>query len=107
MVAEKNVTKKCAYMFNMYKDQLSRQTGSRNLTGPKNATHNIRGLYCFTSVLPSVQDIFFVAFFSVTVDGRNLILWVAFFGPVRFLLPVTMRPYTGLYNSYQLPLAFG
>ena len=26
---------KCAYMFNMYKDQLSRQTGSRNLTGPK------------------------------------------------------------------------
>ena len=33
-----------------------------------------RGVYCFTSVrlsvLPSVQDIF-VAFFSVTVDGRN------------------------------------
>jgi hypothetical protein len=27
--------KKCAYMFNVYKDQLSRQTGSRNLTGPK------------------------------------------------------------------------
>ena len=26
---------KCAYMFNMYKNQLSRQTGSRNLTGPK------------------------------------------------------------------------
>ena len=26
---------KCAYMFNVYKDQLSRQTGSRNLTGPK------------------------------------------------------------------------
>ena len=25
---------KCAYMFNVYKDQLSRQTGSRNLTGP-------------------------------------------------------------------------
>ena len=24
-----------AYMFNMYKNQLSRQTGSRNLTGPK------------------------------------------------------------------------
>ena len=32
-----------------------------------------RGVYCFTSVLPSVQDIFVVAFFSVTVDGRNLI----------------------------------
>ena len=26
---------KRAYMFNVYKDQLSRQTGSRNLTGPK------------------------------------------------------------------------
>jgi hypothetical protein len=26
---------KCAYMFNVYKYQLSRQTGSRNLTGPK------------------------------------------------------------------------
>jgi hypothetical protein len=26
---------KCAYMFNVYKNQLSRHTGSRNLTGPK------------------------------------------------------------------------
>ena len=26
---------KCAYMFNVYKNQLSRQTVSRNLTGPK------------------------------------------------------------------------
>jgi hypothetical protein len=26
---------KCAYMFNVYNDQLSRPTGSRNLTGPK------------------------------------------------------------------------
>ena len=36
---------KCAYMFNVYRNQLSRQTGSRNLTGPtvteKNATKNI------------------------------------------------------------------
>ena len=30
-----------------------------------------KGVYCFTSVRPS--KIFFVAFFSVTVDGRNLI----------------------------------
>jgi hypothetical protein len=30
-----------------------------------------RGVYCFTSVRPS--KIFFVAFFSVIVDGRNLI----------------------------------
>jgi hypothetical protein len=27
--------KTCAYMFNVYKNQLSRQTGSSNLTGPK------------------------------------------------------------------------
>jgi hypothetical protein len=26
---------KCAYMFNVYKNQLSRKTGSKNLTGPK------------------------------------------------------------------------
>ena len=26
---------KCAYMFNVYRNQLSRQTGSRNLTSPK------------------------------------------------------------------------
>jgi ribosome biogenesis protein Tsr3 len=26
---------KCAYMFNVYKNQLSQQTGSRNLTAPK------------------------------------------------------------------------
>ena len=26
---------KCAYMFNVYRNQLSRQIGSRNLTGPK------------------------------------------------------------------------
>jgi hypothetical protein len=26
---------KCTYMFNVYRNQLSRQTGSRNLTGPK------------------------------------------------------------------------
>jgi hypothetical protein len=29
---------KCAYMFNVYKNQLSRQTGSRNLTCPKTHT---------------------------------------------------------------------
>jgi hypothetical protein len=31
----KKSDKKCAYMFNVYKNQLSRQTGSRNLTGQK------------------------------------------------------------------------
>ena len=50
------------------------------------------GVYCFTSVRPS--KIFFVAFFSVTVDGRNLIfghkrhIVRSVFGPIRFLLPV-------------------
>ena len=28
-------TEKCAYMLNVYKNQLNRQTGSRNLTDPK------------------------------------------------------------------------
>jgi hypothetical protein len=32
---------KCAYMFNVYKIQLSRQTGSRNLTGPKTLLEHI------------------------------------------------------------------
>jgi hypothetical protein len=41
---------KCAYMFNVYKNQLSRQTGSRNLTCPKTL-----------STIPA------------TIDGRNLI----------------------------------
>jgi hypothetical protein len=38
IVAEKNVTKNVHIhkgMFNVYRNQLSRQTGSRNLTGPK------------------------------------------------------------------------
>jgi hypothetical protein len=36
IVAEKNVTKNVhTCMFNVYKNQLSRQTGSRNLTGQK------------------------------------------------------------------------
>ena len=51
-------------------------------------------MYCFTSVRPS--KIFFVAFFSETIDGRNLIfghklhigIVGSVFEPVRFLLPV-------------------
>ena len=45
------------------------------------ASRRGRGVYCFTSVRllvrPSVlppSNIFFVAFYSVTIDGRNLIL---------------------------------
>ena len=55
-----------------------------------------RGVYYFTSVRPS--KIFFVAFFSATIDDRNLIfghklhIGMSYcgkrFGPVRFLLPV-------------------
>ena len=32
---------KCAYMFNVDKNQLSRQTRSRNLMVPKNASHDM------------------------------------------------------------------
>ena len=32
---EEKCDEKCAYLFNVYKNQLSRQTGSRNLTGQK------------------------------------------------------------------------
>jgi hypothetical protein len=79
---------KWAYMFNVYKNQQSRQTGSRNLMGPKTLPKILifhificipplpeggRGILFY--VCPSFRPskIFFVAFFSVTVDGRNLI----------------------------------
>ena len=32
-------------MFNVYKNQQSRQTGSRNLMGPQNASHDMGYLY--------------------------------------------------------------
>ena len=34
-----------AYMFNVYKNQQSLRTGSRYLTDPKNASHNMAYLY--------------------------------------------------------------
>ena len=43
---------KCAYMFNVYKNQLSRQTGSRNLTGPK--THPQYGIPIW-SLWPNIR----------------------------------------------------
>jgi hypothetical protein len=86
---------KWAYMFNVYKNQQSRQTGSRNLMGPK-MLPTVLPLSVCPSSRPS--KIFFVTLFSVTVDGRNLIFGhkhhIGFhivgsvFGPVRFLLPV-------------------
>ena len=36
---------KWTYMLNVYKNQQSRQTGSRNLMGPKNASHDMGYLY--------------------------------------------------------------
>jgi hypothetical protein len=76
---------KCAYMFNVYKNQLSRQTGSRNHITLTSFSWSIdflefttnfytpaprrgKGVYCFTSVrlsvLPFVQDIFRRIFLS-------------------------------------------
>jgi hypothetical protein len=63
-----------------------RQTGNRNLMGPKNASHDMGGK-CFwthqipTSCLPTLLIFihiehtctFFVTFFSATIDGRDLI----------------------------------
>jgi hypothetical protein len=57
---------KCAYMFNVNKNQLSRQTGSRNLTDPK--------------TLPTIWYTYMM-----------LVSWEAFFNPsdsYLFLLPV-------------------
>jgi hypothetical protein len=47
----------CAYMFNVYKNQPSRQTGSRNLTGPKLYPQygiSIWGLWPNIRFLPSI-----------------------------------------------------
>jgi hypothetical protein len=52
-------------MFNVYKNQQSRQTGSRNLTGPKTLpTADLVGFLYTLNIY---------AFFSATIDGRNLI----------------------------------
>jgi hypothetical protein len=59
---------KCAYMFNVYKNQLSRQTGSRNLTGPKTLPTiwslgpNIRFLPLIVAEKNATKNI---------LDGRN------------------------------------
>jgi hypothetical protein len=83
----------CIYkcMLNMYKNQQNRQTGSRNLMGPKTLPTIWRTyMYCrkrfLTRQIPTfclptlliflhIEHIcsFFVAFFSATIDGRILI----------------------------------
>jgi hypothetical protein len=56
---------KCAYMFNVYRNQLSRQTGSRNLKDPK--------------TLPTIWHIYMK---HVTqASYRYSILWEAFLDP--------------------------
>jgi hypothetical protein len=105
---EAKCDEKWAYMFNVYKNQLSRQTGSRNLMGSK-MLPTIWGTYmtlvtkyqisvinsCWEKcdekcaymfnvykdqlsrqlVFIHIKHIcsFFVAFFSATIEGRNLI----------------------------------
>jgi hypothetical protein len=60
-----------AYIFNVNKNKLSWQTGSRNLMGPKTLTGGGGYTVLPLSVIPS--KIFFGAFFSATIDDRNLI----------------------------------
>jgi hypothetical protein len=81
-------------MFNVYKNQLSRQTGSRNLTGPKTlpriwytdmtlvtkyeiSTINSYWEKCDEKYLGRTEGQTHIehicSFFSATIDGRNLI----------------------------------
>jgi hypothetical protein len=60
--AEKNATKK----FNVYKNQQSRQTGSRNLMGPK----TLPTIWGTNMKLVTKYQICVI---SATIDGRNVI----------------------------------
>jgi hypothetical protein len=98
---------KCAYMFNVYKNQLSRQTGSSNLTGSKTLPtiwhRPVRFLLpvCRLSWLLYTFNIY--AHFSSHFSQKLLMtgIWyfitsfisvphivLSVFGPIRFLLPV-------------------
>jgi hypothetical protein len=78
----------CAYMFNVYRNQLGQQTGSRNPTGPKTLPTI---WHTYMKLLPSVQDIFRRIFLSncwwqksdiwSQASYRYTILWVAFLDP--------------------------
>jgi hypothetical protein len=61
---------KCAYMFNVYKNQLSRQTGSRNLMGPK--------------TLPTIWGTSITLVTKYQISAINSC-------SIRFLLPVCRR----------------
>jgi hypothetical protein len=76
IVAEKNVTKNVHICSMCIKNQLSRQTGSRNLTGPKTLPTFILLYIVFFIHIEHTFCIcpFLVPFFSTIIDGRNLIL---------------------------------
>ena len=52
--ASNSCWEKCAYMFNVYKNQLSRQTGSRNLMVPKTLPTPMWSLWPIIIFLPSI-----------------------------------------------------
>jgi hypothetical protein len=57
---------KCAYMFNVHKNQLNRQTGSRNLTGPKTLpTIWYTYIFCIWRLWPNIR------FLPSTVTEKN------------------------------------
>jgi hypothetical protein len=65
---------KCAYMFNVYKNQLSPQTGSRNLMGPKTP--------------PTIWGTYMTLVTKYQISVINSCWEKCAFGPIRLLLPV-------------------
>jgi hypothetical protein len=72
---------KCAYMFNVYKNQLSRQTGSRNMTGPK--------------TLPTIWHTYMkLCFILLWAKVLNIILCISSF--VTYLYPHSLKGEGGI-----------
>jgi hypothetical protein len=66
---------KIFFVFNVYKNQLSRQTGSRNLTGPKTLP-TIWYTYMMLVTkyqISAINSYYICTFFSATIDDRDLI----------------------------------
>ena len=76
---------KCAYMFNVYKNQLSRQTGSRNLTGPK--------------TLPTIWHIYMKLVTKYQISAINS-CWEKYLGR-------TDRGSRGIINEYKQGILLG
>jgi hypothetical protein len=75
---------KCAYMFNVYKNQLSRQTGCRNLTGPK-TLHTIWYTYM---MLVTKYQIFAI---KLLRKMRRKISWTDGRTEVKQYIPLSLR----------------